>query len=393
MTHPAPCRAFAERFVVPAMGRSGRYCAGMRDNHAWSGILETLLAGTDLEIGQASWAMEQIVRGEASGAQIGAFAVALRAKGESSGELVGFRDAILANATPLDAPSDVIDIVGTGGDRYGTVNISTTASIVVAATGVPVLKHGNRAVSSASGASDVLGVLGVVPTSDGPALVAEILAQAGISFVWAARFHPGFRHAGPVRADLGIPTVFNLLGPLVNPARPEVTLAGVADRTKIPAIAGMFASRGATAFVVRGEDGLDELTTTGHSALWEVSRGDVLEHDIDPRDLGLPTVSIDTLIGGDPHHNAAVLRSVLQGEHGPVRDIVLLNAAAAIAAWELGHNPDLVREPLVERLAAALSTARAAIDDGRADATLARWRDATASADARAAGEPADARG
>lgn len=347
------------------------------DAKSWPGVLETLLAREDLTVGQAEWAMEQIVTGAAHDAQLGGFLVALRAKGESVDELVGFRDAILANAVPLPGDSRVLDIVGTGGDRHGTVNISTMASIVAAATGVPVLKHGNRAVSSLSGASDVLQELGVIPASDDPAVVRAILDEAGISFAWAMRFHPGFRHAGPVRAALGISTVFNQLGPLVNPARPEVSAVGVSDRARIAQFVGVFATRGATAFVFRGEDGLDELTTTGHSELWEVVRGDVVEHDLDPRELGIERASLADLAGGDAVHNAAVVRSTLGGARGPVRDIVALNAAAALAAWQLDGDPRQSDRPILERLAEQLTVVDTAIESGAAAERLEQWRVAT----------------
>ena len=344
----------------------------------WPCVLETLLEGDDLAIRQAEWAMAEVVAGRASEAQIAGFLIALRAKGVVAEELVGFRDAILEAAVPLPGDTRVVDIVGTGGDRQHTVNISTTASIVVAASGVPVLKHGNRAVSSSSGASDVLEALGLVPSDDDPAAVRRILERAGISFAWATRFHPGFRHAGPVRAALGVPTVFNYLGPLVNPARPEVSLVGVADKHIIEQFVGVFATRGATALVVRGEDGLDELTTTGHSELWEVARGDVVEHDIDPRELGIRRASLDDLRGGSAEHNADVLRRTIAGEQGPVRDIVLLNAAAALVASRLDDDPRQKDRPLVERLREELAVAAGAIDSGAATRTLEAWRAAAA---------------
>ncbi|WP_405216636.1 anthranilate phosphoribosyltransferase [Agrococcus sp. Ld7] len=340
----------------------------------WPVVLETLLDDEDLAIRQAEWAMAEVVAGRASEAQIAGFLIALRAKGVVAEELVGFRDAILEVAVPLPGETRVVDIVGTGGDRQHTVNISTMASIVVAATGVPVLKHGNRAVSSSSGASDVLDALQLVPADEDPARVRQILEQAGISFAWATRFHPGFRHAGPVRAQLGVPTVFNYLGPLVNPARPEVSLVGAADKQIIEQYVGVFATRGATALVVRGEDGLDELTTTGHSELWEVSRGDIVEHDIDPRELGIARASLADLRGGTPEHNAEILRRTLAGESGAVRDIVLLNAAAALVAWRLDGDPRQKDRPMKERIAEELTVAAEAIDSGAAVRTLEAWR-------------------
>ncbi len=341
---------------------------------SWPGVLETLLTPQDLTIGQAAWAMGEVVSGRAEPAQLGAFLAALRAKRESVDERVGVLGALHEHAVPLPGDSLVLDIVGTGGDRHGTVNVSTMASIVCAATGVPVLKHGNRAVSSLSGASDVLTELGVIPDDEDPAMVRAILDEAGISFAWAMRFHPGFRHAGPVRAALGVSTVFNQLGPLVHPARPEVTACGVADRSRIENFVGVFATRGGTAFVFRGEDGLDELTTTGHSELWEVVRGDVVEHDVDPRELGIPLVSMRDLVGGDAVANAETVRRTVAGERGPVRDIVLLNAAAALAAWRVHADPRQGDRPMRERLRETLVVAADAIDSGAAAATLERWR-------------------
>ncbi len=259
--------------------------------------------------------MRRVMSGEATPSQLAGFLVALRAKGETVEEIVGFRDAILEAAVPLPVRAEVLDIVGTGGDRFGTVNVSTMAAVVAAASGVPVVKHGNRAASSASGSSDVLSALGIALTLD-PEAVAATLERTGITFAFAAAFHPGFRHAAATRSELGVPTVFNFLGPLCNPARAEANAVGVAHLDRVPLITGVFRTRGATALVFRGDDGLDELTTTGHSRVWEISRGDVHEHDLDPRDLGIPLADIDDLLGGSPDHNAEVVRRTLAGETG-----------------------------------------------------------------------------
>ncbi|QEE61141.1 anthranilate phosphoribosyltransferase [Salinibacterium sp. dk2585] len=344
----------------------------------WPELLTTLLDGKDLSISEAAWAMREVMEGRASSAQLGGFLMALRAKGESVGEIVGFRDAVLENAMPLQVDPMVLDIVGTGGDRHGTVNVSTMASVVCAASGARVLKHGNRAVSSKSGASDVLTELGVnlgLPAER----VGEVLERTGIAFAFAAMFHPGFRHAGPVRAELGVPTVFNFLGPLCNPARPEASAVGVANLETVPLFVGVFRTRGATALVFRGDDGLDELTTTGHSHIWEVSRGDVHEHDLDPRELGIPTAKIEDLIGGDGVANAEIARATLAGEAGPVRDIVLLNAAAGLISWELAHDAAQSQVPILERFKEKLVVAAEAIDSGRAIAKLDEWVAATQS--------------
>ncbi|MEV8268086.1 anthranilate phosphoribosyltransferase [Microbacterium sp. NPDC076911] len=348
----------------------------MAELYNWSEILTDLLGDRNLSVSQSTWAMRKIMSGEATPSQLAGFLIALRAKGESVDEVVGFRDAILEAALPLPVNSAVLDIVGTGGDRFGTVNISTMAALVAAASGIPVVKHGNRAASSASGSSDVLSALGLDLTLT-PDQVAETLDQAGITFAFASAFHPGFRHAGPTRAELGVPTVFNFLGPLCNPARAEANAVGVAQLDRVPLITGVFQTRGATALVFRGDDGLDELTTTGHSRLWEVSRGDVHEHDLDPRDLGIPLAQIDDLLGGDPSHNADVVRRVLGGEQGAVRDIVLLNAAAGMVAYRLFLDSAQVQRPIVTRLGEALTDAAAAIDTGAASTVLHDWVSAT----------------
>jgi anthranilate phosphoribosyltransferase len=348
----------------------------MAEMYTWPDVLTTLLERRDLSVSESTWAMRQVMSGAATPSQLAGFLVALRAKGETVDEIVGFRDAILEAALPLPVDPAVLDIVGTGGDRFGTVNISTMAAVVAAASGVPVVKHGNKAASSASGSSDVLSALGIDLTLT-PDQVAETLARAGITFAFASAFHPGFRHAGPTRAELGVPTVFNFLGPLCNPARAEANAVGVAQLDRVPLITGVFRTRGATALVFRGDDGLDELTTTGHSRLWEVSRGDIHEHDLDPRDLGIPMADIDDLLGGDPAHNALVVRRVLGGDAGAVRDIVLLNAAAGIVSYRLFRDATQVQRPILERLSEAKDAAAAAIDSGEAAATLDRWVEVT----------------
>lgn len=342
----------------------------------WPDLLTNILSGENLSVFEAEWAMSQIMTGQATDAEIAGFVIALRAKGETVDEIVGFRDAILSVALPVPVPPEVLDIVGTGGDRFGTVNISTMASIVAAATGIPVVKHGNRASSSKSGSSDVLSALGVNLSLD-PERVAEVLRKTGITFVYAAAFHPGFAHAAPARRQLGVPTVFNILGPLCNPARSEANAVGVAQLDRVPLITGVFRTRGATALVFRGDDGLDELTTTGHSRIWEISRGDIHEHDLDPRDLGIPRASINQLLGGTPAENAEVVRRIVGGETGPIRDIVLLNAAAGIISYQLSQDPTQTQISILERLDAAMQLAAQSIDSGAAAQTLSAWISAT----------------
>lgn len=339
----------------------------------WPRILDSLVTGNDLSVGESTWAMQQVMAGQATSAQLAGLLVALRIKGETVDEIVGFRDAVLENAKPLRVDSMALDIVGTGGDPYGAVmNISSVASVIAAAAGIPVIKHGNRGASSASGASDVLSSLGV-DISISPQRVAEVLDETGITFAFAGMFHPGFAHAGPTRKELGISTLFNVLGPLCNPARPEASAVGVASLERVPLIVGVFQTRGATALVYRGDDGIDKLTTTGHSHIWEVSRGLVTEHDLNPRDLGIARADIQSLLGGTPDENAAVIRGVLAGDTGAVRDIVLLNAAAGIAAFRLAQDPELVRLPIVDRLAETMATAATIVDSGAAAAKLEQW--------------------
>jgi anthranilate phosphoribosyltransferase len=345
----------------------------MQNEPTWSSLLGALVAGSDLSVYQASWAMRQIMAGETSPAQLAGLLVALRIKGETVDEVVGFRDAALEAALPLEVDPMALDIVGTGGDPFGAVlNISSAAAVIAAASGVPVVKHGNRAASSASGSSDVLSVLGLNLELT-PERVAEVFRETGITFAFAAVFHPGFRFAGPVRKELGIPTVFNILGPLCNPARPDASAVGVANLERIPLIVGVFQSRDATALVYRGDDGIDKLTTTGHSHIWEVSRGTVAEHDLDPSELGIPRAKIEDLLGRDAEHNAAVIRSVLGGEKGPARDIVLLNAAAGLTAFGLAKDADEARVPIIDRLAANLAIAAETVDSGGAAAKLDQW--------------------
>ncbi|GIT80122.1 anthranilate phosphoribosyltransferase [Leifsonia sp. LS1] len=348
----------------------------MTESQSWSSVLTSLLAGEDLSVADAAWAMDQVMTGQSTDAQLAAFLVALRAKGETVDEIVGFRDAILDHAVPLAVDPMALDIVGTGGDRFGTVNVSTTASIVAAAAGVPVIKHGNKAASSSSGSSDVLAALGI-DLSLPAERVAEVLRTTGITFAFASAFHPGFANAGPVRSQLGVPTVFNYLGPLCNPARPEASAVGVATLDRIPLIVGVFQTRGATALVFRGDDGLDELSTTGHSHVWEVSRGLVTEHDIDPRDLGIPRARIEDLLGKDAAYNADVVRAVLAGQEGPVRDIVLLNAAAGLVSYELASDPSRVQDSILDRFRSHMAVAAQAIDSGAAAAKLDEWVAAT----------------
>ncbi|OEV26694.1 anthranilate phosphoribosyltransferase, partial [Streptomyces nanshensis] len=332
----------------------------------WPDVLSALLAGEDLSADATAWAMDRIMRGEASDVQIAGFAVALRAKGETVEEISGLVRAMYAHARTIEVPGRTVDIVGTGGDRAKTVNISTMSAIVVAGTGARVVKHGNRASSSASGASDVLEKLGVnleLP----PDRVAGMADEAGITFCFAVRFHPALRHVAVARKELGVATPFNFLGPLTNPARVGAQATGVADARMAPIVAGVLAARGSSALVFRGDDGLDELTTTATSTVWTVRDGTVREETFDPRDVGVELVPVEALRGADAAYNADVARRLLEGERGPVRDAVLLNSAAALAAL------DPTDAPLSEQIAAGMARAAESLDSGAARAVLERW--------------------
>lgn len=320
--------------------------------------------------------MEQILSGEATAAQIAAFGSLLRAKGESVVEIDALVDTMLTHATPFHSDQKaVVDVVGTGGDRSGSVNISTMAALVVAAAGVPVVKHGNRAASSRAGSADVVEALGI-PLDLPAERVAEVLDETGITFCFAPVFHPAMRFAGPPRRELGVATTFNLLGPLANPARPTAMALGVAAAPVAPLMASVLASRDVSALVVRGDDGLDELTTTTTSQVWRVRGGLVEKHTLDPQDLGVAPVDAASLRGGDAAENADVVRRLVAGEPGPVRDVVTLNAAAALVAHlEDGKRGDA--EPssgdLGETMRSAMAVASAALDDGSAERLLQRW--------------------
>jgi len=333
---------------------------------SWPEVLNALLYGRDQSADATAWAMDQIMRGEATDAQIAGFVVALRAKGETVEEITGLVRAMYEHANVIEVSGRTVDIVGTGGDGAKTVNISTMSSLVVAGTGAKVVKHGNRAASSASGSSDVLGKLGVNLDLT-PQRVAEVAEEAGITFCFAIKFHPALRHAGAARGQLGIRTVFNALGPLTNPAKVKAQAVGVADPLMAPIVAGVFAERGNSSLVFRGDDGLDELTTTATSHVWIVRDGKVTEETFDPRDAGLELVPVEALRGGDPAHNAEVARRLLDGETGPVRDAVLLNSAAALVAL------DPTGAPLAEQLRVGMAKAAEAIDSGAAKRTLERW--------------------
>jgi anthranilate phosphoribosyltransferase len=333
----------------------------------WPAVLSALLAGQSLPADDAAWAMTEIMSGAATAAQIAGFAIALRAKGETTDEVVGLARAMLAHAAPLALDGPMVDTCGTGGDRAATVNISTMAALVVRGAGARVVKHGNRAASSACGSADLLEELGVV-VDLAPDGVRQCVEAAGIGFCFAPVFHPAFRHTGPPRRELGVATVFNFLGPLTNPAQPPAQAVGVADERMAGVMAGVLAVRGTSALVFRGTDGLDELSVAAPSRVWVVAGGEVREDLVDPADLGIAPADPDALRGADAAHNAAVTRRLLDGETGPIRDSVLLNAAAALVAIDGASSA-----PIADQLGAALPRAAESLDSGAAGRALDAW--------------------
>ena len=359
-----------------------------RHTHSWADLVTRLLAGEHLSGVHTAWAMSQVVDGTATSAQVAGFLIALRAKGETGAEIGGLVEALLGHATRVRVPGTTVDIAGTGGDRSGAINISTMAAIVAAATGVTVVKHGGRAASSStSGSADVLEHLGVrldLPSER----AARVAIEAGITFLFAPRYNPGLRHVTAVRRELAIPTAFNILGPLVNPALPTHQVIGVADARMAPVIADVLALRGASALVVRGDDGLDKLTTVTRSRVWVVRAGVATSTRLDPRVLGIPAPNPGALRGGDAAENARVVQELLDGRRGPVRDVVLLNAAAVLAAAEPTGAVGPAAEDLLGRLAAHLARCAEAIDSGAARETLRRWVAATNSTGQPREGQP-----
>ncbi|SDN59927.1 anthranilate phosphoribosyltransferase [Allokutzneria albata] len=335
-------------------------------DHTWPALLGKLVGGQHCSAQETRWAMDQVMSGNATIAQVTALAVTLRAKGETAEEVAGLAAAMLDHARRVRVDVRAVDIVGTGGDRSGTVNISTMASLVTAAAGVPVVKHGNRAASSQCGTADVLEALGVAIDLP-PAGVERTVAELGIGFCFAPVFHPAMRYTAQARREIGIPTVFNLLGPLSNPAQPSAGLIGCADPSVAPLMAEVFAERGHSVLVVRGDDGLDELTTTTTSSVWVVGDGEVRRETLNPADLGVPPCEPADLLGGDASVNALAVRRLLDGERGAVRDAVLLNAAGAVAA-HTGTSGDLLAD-----LRAATDRVAEAVDSGAAARLLQTW--------------------
>lgn len=357
----------------------------------WPQILEHLLHGEDLSADTASWAMSQLMSGELTDVEIAGFLTALRAKGETAEELLGLSTSMLDHAVPVRISSPSLDIVGTGGDGLGTVNISTMSSLIAAGAGARIVKHGNRGASTTAGAADVIEALGV-DLAMSTQRVAQCAEQTGITFLFAQQFHPSMRHVAPVRRGLGVRTVFNFLGPLSNPAGVTAQALGCAHERLTPEMARVMALRGIHGLVFRGRDGRDKITTSAETDIWEVRHGEVQHYVIAPEDFGLDRVRVDSLRGGDGAHNADIVRGVLDGRGGPVREAALLNAAAGLTAWSAAHaamapRPDGTQsertvaggigaelaDDLPQRLQANLQLAQDSVDSGAAAAVLDRW--------------------
>ena len=302
--------------------------------------------------------------GNAPENEVSSFMLALRAKGETVEELAGLVDTMLQNALKLQTGNNAVDIVGTGGDMIGTVNISSMASILTAASGVPVLKHGSRSASGKTGSSEMLQELGINLELD-PERISQVFRETGISFFFALVFHPAMKHVAPIRKKLGVPTTFNFLGPLANPAQPLATSLGVANVQIAPLMAQEMAQRGRFGLVSRGNDGLDELTTTTISQVWEVSPNTVTDWQIDPVRLGLNRASLEQLIGGDPAHNAQIARDIFAGKTdgnlGAIRDIVILNAAGGVVAYQAAQQSNLHGTELLTRFESAIQLVTSAL--------------------------------
>lgn len=333
----------------------------MTDSFSWPDILGRIADGTDLDRPSAHAAMSEVMHGRATPAQISAFMVSMRMKGETTDEMTGFVEAMREVAVKVDVGVPVVDTVGTGGDRSGTFNISTTASIIAAGAGVTMAKHGNRSASSQCGSADVLEALGVAIELP-PKSMAQLVREERFGFFFAPLYHPSMRHAGPVRREVGIPTVFNFLGPLANPAMAKRQAVGVSDARMAEKMIGVLRNLGSEyAFVVYGEDGLDELTTTGPSYIYRLRDGEITHAEFTPEDFGVARASAEDLLGGDAATNASITRSILDGELGPKRDIAVVNAAPAIVAAGLANGFE-----------SGVVLAQAAIDSGAAASVLDR---------------------
>jgi anthranilate phosphoribosyltransferase len=327
----------------------------------WPEVLGIIFSGNSLERGQAAWAMEQIMQGLAAPAQLGAFLAGLRVKGESVEEMIGLVESMRKFSQKVEVDYPVVDTCGTGGDRSGSINVSTMSAMVVAGAGAKVAKHGNRAASSQCGSADVLEALGV-KVDLGPDGVRRCLDEAGIGFCFAPVFHPSMKHVGPTRRELGVPTIFNFLGPMTNPAGAKSQALGVADKAMAPKMLEVLKGLGSERVLVfRGYDGLDELSTTGPSDLWELEDGETRQSVVDPLEFGIPRAAPSALAGGTAEHNARVVLEVLDGREGPDREVVVLNSAAGLIAAGFASG-----------FAEGVSMAKESLDSGRARTALKR---------------------
>ena len=334
---------------------------------SWVENLEILESNHDLGSERIRWSMRAILEGRADTDQIKAFLLALKTKGESAEDVGALVDEMYVHAAPISITERAVDTVGTGGDVAHTINISTTAAIIAAAAGARVIKHGNRAATSRSGAADLLEALGVSILLNG-VQVEQCVRNLGIGFCFAPMFHPAMRHAGAARKELGVPTVFNILGPLANPAKPKAAAIGVANEKMLPVMAGVLAKRGVDGFVFRGDDGLDEITLTTSTTFLAIGEGEVRYSSIDPKDFGIAHSPLSEIVGGDPEENARITTAIFAGQHGAPRDAVVLTAAATIAAF---HGQQ--ERPIVERMTEGVLDAIIAIDSGAAAQLLQRW--------------------
>lgn len=327
----------------------------------WPDILGRLTSGIDLSAADARRAMSEIMAGEATAAQISAFIVALRMKGETVDELTGLVEGMRAASVRVEAGPGLVDTAGTGGDRSGTFNISTTAALIAAGAGARVAKHGNRSASSHCGSADVLEGLGMVIDLP-PSATAELLAETGFAFFFAPLYHPAMRYAGPVRKEIGIPTVFNFLGPLANPAGATRQAIGVSDAAMAEVMVGVLQRLGSEhAFVYHGEDGLDEVTTTAPTYIYRLRDGEITHAEFTPEDFGVPRARPSDLLGGSVADNVAITRAVLAGEKGPKRDAAVVNA-----------SPALVAAGIADGFTAGVEIAERALDSGAAAGLLER---------------------
>lgn len=347
----------------------------------WTQVLGKLALGQNLDRAEAMWSLDEIMAGQTPEGIVAAFMIALRHKGESVDEISGLVDAMLANSLKLQTGNDAVDIVGTGGDLIGTVNISSMASVLTAASGIPVLKHGSRSASGKTGSSEMLEALGIRLDLDANQ-VAAVFKKTGITFFFAPVFHPAMKFVAPVRKLLAVPTTFNFLGPLANPAQPIATSLGVANLEMAPLLAQEMASRGRSALVFRANDGLDELSTTGNSQIWQVSGGAVTQFELNPFKLGLAKASTNQLLGGDAAFNAQVARDLFSGKTmgnlGAIRDIVILNAAGGVLSYQLAKDHSRADVDLDLRFADAIHMVTNALDSGAGETKLNEWVAATA---------------